>query len=446
MAVAPDGSLYFGDWVLRDYPVHRRGRIWRLTLPADEAKTPFPPRSPEDLAVSAQRDPRKPIYASVPPELGLLQAQRQQGLGTEEPALREAVLHAALQDESPEIRLYAVRWIADERITALRDDVAKLLDDPPPSQRYYLAVLAAIDWLDNKPEMRAKEIADELLVRELKRDDRSPEARALALSLVSPDHKFLTLDRLREYLQAEFLPLRLEAVRSLALQTNQERFELLATAAGDESQSDVLRAEAVAGLAPVAEKQRNLLEQLAEGENKVLRREAERVLRLVQLRPAPRETRPAADDLDAWNKLLAEPGDAAAGRRLFFSEVGPRCGVCHEHSGRGGRIGPDLTHIARSTSRERIITSILKPDQEVAPQYQPWLLVTDDGKTHTGLRMPEGGDDGTEEYIDSAGNHFRLPSNTIEIREATSTSIMPSGLESTVSIDDLRDIVMFLTN
>ena len=46
--------------------------------------------------------------------------------------------------------------------------------------------------------------------------------------------------------------------------------------------------------------------------------------------------------------------------------------------------------------------------------------MTDDGKTHTGLRMPEGGDDGTEEYIDSAGNHFRLPSNTIEIREATS--------------------------
>jgi putative heme-binding domain-containing protein len=304
--------------------------------------------------------------------------------------------------------------------------------------------LAAVDWLDNKPEMRAKEIADELLVRELKRDDRSPEARALALSLVSPDTKFLTLDRLREYLQAEYPPLRLEAVRSLALQTNPERFELLAAAAGDESQSDELRAEAVAGLSPVAEKQRNLLEQLAEGQNMVLRREAQRVLRLTQLRPAPAETRPAADDLDAWNKLLAEPGDAGAGRRLFFSDVGPRCGVCHQHSGRGGRIGPDLTHITRSTSRERIITSILKPDQEVAPQFQPWFLVTDDGKTHTGFRMPEGGDDGTEEYIDSAGKHFRLPSNTIEVREATNTSIMPSGLESTVTIEDLRDLVTFL--
>ena len=32
MAIGPDGSLYFADWVLRDYPVHGRGRIWRLTL------------------------------------------------------------------------------------------------------------------------------------------------------------------------------------------------------------------------------------------------------------------------------------------------------------------------------------------------------------------------------------------------------------------------------
>jgi putative heme-binding domain-containing protein len=210
-------------------------------------------------------------------------------------------------------------------------------------------------------------------------------------------------------------------------------------------QTDELRATPIAGLAPVAEKHRHLLEQLAESEDETLRREAERVMRLAQLRAAPTETRPPADDLAAWNKLLAEPGDAAAGRRLFFSEVGARCGVCHQHSGRGGKVGPDLTRIAENMRRERIIESILQPDREVAPHYQPYLLVTDDGKTHTGLRMPEGGDDGTEEYIDSSGNHFRLPSNTIEVREATSTSIMPSGLESTVSIDDLRDLVSFLT-
>ena len=36
MAIAPDGSLYIGDWVLKDYPVHGRGRIWRLAAPKGE--------------------------------------------------------------------------------------------------------------------------------------------------------------------------------------------------------------------------------------------------------------------------------------------------------------------------------------------------------------------------------------------------------------------------
>ena len=42
MAIAPDGSLYFGDWVSRSYPVHGRGRIWRLEIPEDEHTEPLP--------------------------------------------------------------------------------------------------------------------------------------------------------------------------------------------------------------------------------------------------------------------------------------------------------------------------------------------------------------------------------------------------------------------
>jgi putative heme-binding domain-containing protein len=199
------------------------------------------------------------------------------------------------------------------------------------------------------------------------------------------------------------------------------------------------------GLSAAAASHNDLLESLAAGTNKTLSSEAERALRLNGQRPMSSEARPAAADTAAWAELLKQPGDAKAGRRLFFSPVGARCGVCHQHNGRGGRVGPDLTNISRSSSREKIVESILKPDQEVAPHYQPWLLVTDDGKTHTGLRQHEGGDDGTEEYVNSAGERFLLESKTIEVREATSTSIMPSGLETTVSIDDLRDLVTFLT-
>jgi putative membrane-bound dehydrogenase-like protein len=470
MAVAPDGSLYFSDWVLRDYPVHGKGRIWRLVLSDGEKNLPFPQRSYEFLrkALGGGRtfgfesdDPfsRAPgvwilsqldeflavaktefNYSNRRVRLGILEARRLRGGDNADEILREA-----LNDESADVRLFALRWICDERLTGLRDDVAQLLEGPQPSTQYYLAVLAAIDWLDNEPEMRGRDITDELLVRELENQERSADTHALALGLLSPKSKFLTVDRLKNYLEAKHRPLRLAAVRSLSQRTKDDRFELLAAVAADNAADQEIRAEAILGLSASAEEHRDFLETLAGSGNEKLASEAERALRLSGLRPVPSETKPPAGDLAAWTKLLAEPGDAEAGQRLFFSPVAARCAVCHQHGGRGGRIGPDLTNIAKSSTREKLIAAILQPDQEIAPHYQPWLLVTDDGKTHTGLRMHEGGDDGTEEYVDSAGKRFKLESNSIEVREATATSIMPIGLEKLISVADLRDLLTFLS-
>ena len=470
MAVAPDGSLYFGDWVLRDYEVHRRGRIWRLVPPPDEVAEGFPPLSIEvtrgepsdEIEMHAELGSDDPfariaaVYslsqrgdlvdhptrrsAHAQARVGWLEAARWTYRG--DPA---QILAESLADKSLEVRLYALRWIADERIVVFRERVAGLLKSPQPDARYYLAVLGAVDWLDHEPELRGRGIADELLVKELRNPHRSPAAQALALQQISPDNEFLSLELLRSYLRADHEPLRFEAIRSVALKTAPDRFELLAEVAGDGEQLDSVRVEAVAGLAAAAGQHRELLEQLAIGDHQILQREAARVLRLSGQRPMPPEEKPPADNLADWVELLSETGDAEAGRRLFFSGVGGRCGVCHQHSGRGGRIGPDLTRIAHSSTRERIIASILQPSQEIAPHYQPWLLVTRDGKTHTGLRLPKPGDDGTELYVDAEGEEFILKSDEIEFREAASTSIMPEGLQKTVSIDDLRDLMAFLT-
>ncbi|MEX2092000.1 MAG: PVC-type heme-binding CxxCH protein [Pirellulales bacterium] len=471
MAVAPDGSIYFGDWVLRDYKVHGHGRIWRLVLPAEERRSEFPPLSADEQQAAtlsdatiesalnsddaffrasaverlAQRGDVEEMIALPSSEprvrLGRLAAARRKGLKPGDEVFRNA-----LADESPDVRLYAVRWIADERIVALRDDVAKLLDGPLPSPRYYLAVLGAVDWLDHEFDPATTTgVGESLLVRELKNPQRSPAVHALALRLLTPDNKYLSLDQLRDFLQQDYEPLRLAAVRTLTQQSNPERFDLLAAIARDAKASDAVRAEAIAGLAAAAERHRDVLDEFAAGANPTLAREAARTLRLAGLRPAISEIKPPADDLFAWNALLEKPGDAAAGRRLFFSAVGARCAVCHRFDGRGGTIGPDLTAIARSNSRERIISSILEPSREIAPHYQPWLLVTTDGKSYSGLRLAKGGDDGIEPYADSEGREFTLDSDTIESRQASPVSIMPDGLEATISIDDLRDLVTFLT-
>ncbi len=461
-AVAPDGSLYVADWVDVSYPVHGRGRIWRLSFDQQAERAEFPvvesaththwrqQMNAEDPFVRQRVVAHGPMpmteRASFEGDTDLellvtLQHIRWNGLKVAEPLIRRA-----LQDSevSSAAKLYLIRWIADERIQGLRNDVEALLDGDLPDERFYLAVLATLEWLDGEPKLRSKSLNDGLLVRELKNASRSPQLHAFALRLVSPDNKYLTLDRLRNYLKSDYEPLRLEAVRTLGLQSNADRFAVLAQVAQDELQGDAVRATAVSALA-ATEDYADLLASLGEDSSASVRQESLRVQRLTGRVPVAAEDKPEATDLAGWNRILREPGDAEAGQRLFFSAKGARCGVCHQHGGRGGRIGPDLTRLHRSNSREQIIASILQPSREMAPHYQPWKLQTEAGKSLLALRLHKAGDGGKEVYADSDGNQFQISGDEIQVRQASEISIMPSGLEKTVSIAQLRDLVEFLS-
>ncbi|MDX1947490.1 MAG: c-type cytochrome [Pirellulaceae bacterium] len=54
LALAPDGSLVFSDWVDKSYQLHGKGRVWRLS-----AKQPAVPQRPADL-VAALESPHGP--------------------------------------------------------------------------------------------------------------------------------------------------------------------------------------------------------------------------------------------------------------------------------------------------------------------------------------------------------------------------------------------------
>jgi putative membrane-bound dehydrogenase-like protein len=460
-AIAPDGSMYFADWVSRSYPVHGQGRIWRLALPADDRPSletvqvshsflkAWDSRSSTDvehlhahisMGTSFPKELTKWRAAPTDQRLATLQSLRWNGASE-----FEEFLNAALVDEDAAIRLYAVRWIADERLAKFRNQVAALLEGDVPTERYFLAVIAAIEWLDGDARPRSGGISDGLLRRELANDGRSPELKAIALRLISPDHEWLTVERLREFMAADAEDLQREAVRTLAMQSRPERFAVLAEMAGDATRDAGLRADAVAGLAADFANQEMLLTTLAEGDEATVAREAARVLRLNRKRVEAAEDVPAATDLEAWNALLAAGGDAEAGRRLFLMSAGPQCAACHQHSGRGGRIGPDLTLLGDQQDRARIIASILQPSREIAPHYQAWELRTTDGLTRVGLRLPKGGDDGVEPYADSTGRRFQLRSEEIELRSPAEASIMPEGLAASLTVEDVRDLVAFLS-
>jgi hypothetical protein len=69
MALAPDGSLYFSDWVDKSYNVHGKGRVWRLS-----AKNPPKPSRPEDT-LEALSSPHGPWREAAARKLTREQAQ-----------------------------------------------------------------------------------------------------------------------------------------------------------------------------------------------------------------------------------------------------------------------------------------------------------------------------------------------------------------------------------
>ncbi len=294
--------------------------------------------------------------------------------------------------------------------------------------------------------------------------------------MLRPDHPSLTLGRLKHFLDSPDQPIRIEAVRSLSQCPNAGRFDLLAKFAGDNTIPEPVRVEAIAALADDATHHRELLVELATETPPVIRHEALRSLRgvassreeVARLRDANRgddasmalidwlehgkatssqpDRKASQDhDIDAWLARLEGPADPAAGERVFFHTKGPGCYRCHPVDGRGGRAGPDLSTLASTTDRRRLVESIVAPSREIAPQFVPWSVARTDGTVFTGILLDQSAD-GVLDFADSQGRRIAVKSDEIAERKPQTTSIMPDDLVTTMTIQEFRDLLAFLSS
>src|SRR3974390_2221857 len=64
-------------------------------------------------------------------------------------------------------------------------------------------------------------------------------------------------------------------------------------------------------------------------------------------------------------KAPAKPiGSASRGKDLFYGDA--NCSLCHMVEGKGGRLGPDLTAVGGSRTREALIDSVRNPSRRLA--------------------------------------------------------------------------------
>lgn len=379
------------------------------------------------------------------------------GQPTHDSAASVEVLRTALNDPSPEVRTAALVWIGEDRLTQLRADLDRALTSGPVTPLLLAVHAEAMKWLSGGTDTRnsKSEIADQ----------KSSEVRLLNLAPIDTARLGHAIDALRQVDSPAFQ--RLDAIRDLAGSHATNAVATLQALVRDPGQPAAHRAEAVLALtgshedhltellpvlatAPV-EVQLELVRGLRSWPDKPAVRDA--LTRLAATQPEPRlqsqlqlalaqpVKRPDSDD--AWRAALKEaPGDAAIGRRVFFSP-GASCGKCHRVEGRGGLVGTDLSTIARAADREKLMQSILNPSHDVAPQFAQHVVETKDGETYVGRIFSEGAD-GSLTVLNGESSAFVIPKALIHENQPNATSLMPDGLADGMTVQDFRDLIAYL--
>jgi putative heme-binding domain-containing protein len=144
--------------------------------------------------------------------------------------------------------------------------------------------------------------------------------------------------------------------------------------------------------------------------------------------------------LTSLESSLAE-GDAAHGEQVFYS-TRAACSACHRIGPRGERIGPDLSKIGEVRTGRDLLEAILFPSASLARGYESFHVVLADGKVQSGMLSRESASAIFLRTTERA--ELRVPRGDIEEMSPSRTSIMPQGLDKTLTPQELGDLVAYL--
>ncbi|MDA1180284.1 MAG: HEAT repeat domain-containing protein, partial [Planctomycetota bacterium] len=137
----------------------------------------------------------------------------------------------------------------------------------------------------------------------------------------------------------------------------------------------------------------------------------------------------------------ATPADVQHGAAVFEKA---QCGKCHRFGSRGESMGPDLSQVAQRFTQRDLLVSILEPSRAISDQYVSKTLVDASGKSHTGIV----GSGGRRDYVvlKSDGTKVRIPREEVEEIVPSTTSVMPSGLLDSLTVQEVYELVAYLSS
>jgi putative heme-binding domain-containing protein len=130
-------------------------------------------------------------------------------------------------------------------------------------------------------------------------------------------------------------------------------------------------------------------------------------------------------------------GDPYPGKKLFTA----KCANCHTLHAKGGIVGPDLTPFKRDDV-QHLLLHIINPNAEIREGYESSVVVTDSGRTLTGIVIEK--DARVVVLRTSEGQRIVLPKDDIDTINVTGISLMPEGLLDGMSDQEVRDLFAYL--
>ena len=105
-------------------------------------------------------------------------------------------------------------------------------------------------------------------------------------------------------------------------------------------------------------------------------------------------------------------------------------------------MGPDLTRIGAIRAGRDLIESLVMPSSTFAQSYETYALTTAAGDRISGVRVRQS--DESMVLRDASGAETRIPDTLAAEVERQPISLMPEGLLSGLTQEEIRDLLAFL--
>ena len=118
------------------------------------------------------------------------------------------------------------------------------------------------------------------------------------------------------------------------------------------------------------------------------------------------------------------------------------CATCHAHQGKGGDLGPDLSHIGSKFDTVAILDSMINPSTAITFGYEATMIRLKDEDEITGFLIGAG--DPVIFREAATGEKVSISRKEIESIKPLVGSIMPSVLNLGLGKSELVDLAAFL--